>query len=140
MEATAFRRSFAAFAGPERYRQFLRALNREGRWRGRFLFWQEELLERFAASASVGDVEFEQIESLLRVCELHGDELERDPEGLSQRCRGALTDYTRAQAAWFPNTDCGPVVMGRRFENFRLGLWFCPACRAAEAEWEARQD
>ena len=29
-------------------------------------------------------------------------------------------------------------VMGRRLENFRQGLWYCPACRAAEADWEAK--
>src|SRR5437773_1006300 len=128
MKAAEFRRSFATFAGPERYRQFLRALNHEGRWRGRFLFWQEELMERFAASALVSDVAFERTEPLLRVCELHGDELEPDLEALSQRCRGAVTDYTRAQFERFPNTDCGPLVLGQRFDNFRRGLWYCPAC------------
>jgi len=121
MDVTEFRRLFAAFSGPERYREFLRALNREGRWRGRFLFWQEELLERFATCAPVGHVTFERVESLLRVCELHDADLVQDAEGLSQRCRGAVTDYTRAQAERFPNTDCGPVIMGRRFDNFRTG-------------------
>jgi hypothetical protein len=131
-----FRRSFAAFAGPDRYRQFLRALNGEGRWRGRFLYWQGELLEKFAASTGTGVATFEQVEPLLRVCEEHQVELERDPEALSSRCRGAVTDYTRAQAEHFPNTDCGPLEVGRRHDNYRHGLWYCPACRASEAEWK----
>jgi hypothetical protein len=139
MEASEFRTAFASFAGPDRYRKFLRALNREDRWRGRFVYWQEELLARFAATAPSAGVAFEQVESLLRVCELHGADLVADPEALSHRCRGAVTDYTRAAAELFPNTDCGPLVMGRRFDNFRQGLWYCPVCRAAEVEWAVRR-
>jgi hypothetical protein len=141
MEGSEYRAAFASFAGPHRYCQFVRALNREGRWRGRFLYWQEELLARFAATATSLAVEFERVEPLLRVCELHGAELAPDPEGLSHRCRGAVTDYTRAQAERFPNTDCGPIVMGRPLDNFRRGLWYCPACRAAcQAEQRATAD
>jgi hypothetical protein len=135
MDAAEFRHSFATFAGPDRYCQFLRALNREGRWRGRLLFWQEQLLEQFASSAAAGELSFERVEPLLRVCELHGAELAPDPQAVSQRCRGAVTEYTRAQAERSPNTDCGPLVTSRRFENFREGLWYCPACRAIAAEW-----
>jgi len=137
MEANEFRTAFAMFAGADRYQQFVRALNGEGRWRCRFLFWQEELLAPFAASHPSAVVEFERVEQLLRVCELHGAELVPDPEGLSQRCRGAVTEYTRAQGERFPNSDCGPLIIGRRFDNFRRGLWFCPVCRAAETEWAA---
>src|SRR5262245_41126742 len=140
MDASEFRATFASFAGPDRYRQFVRALNGEGRWRGRFMYWQEELLARFAASIPSANVVFERVEPLLRICELHEVELVADSKAPSRRCRGAVTDYTRAQVERFPNIDCGPVVMGHRFENFRLGLWFCPACRAAEAKWVARQD
>jgi hypothetical protein len=139
MDATEFLRSFATFSGSERYRRFVRTLNRTCRWRGRFLFWQEDLLDRFATSANVGDVTFERVESLLRACELHEAELARYPEGLAQRCRGAVTDYTRAAAEHFPNTDCGPLIMGRRFDNFRRGLWYCPACRVADVRWKASQ-
>jgi hypothetical protein len=138
MEASEFRNVFISFAGPDRYRQFVRALNRGGRWRGRLLYWQETLLAEFVATYPSVEVAFELVEPLLRVCELHGAELAHDPEGLSHRCRGAVSDYTRAQAEQFPNTDCGPVVMGRWFENFRQGLWYCPACRFADAEWLAR--
>lgn len=137
MDVAEFRRSLAAYAGPERYRKFLRTLNGEGRWRGRFLFWQEELLEGFATGCGVGDVTFERIESLLRICELHEVDLMPDAEALSVRCHGAVTDYSRTKARLFPNIDSGPLVMGRRFDNFRTGRWYCPACRAAEAEWKA---
>ncbi|MBA4189495.1 MAG: hypothetical protein C0467_16020 [Planctomycetaceae bacterium] len=133
-----FRHAFARFVGPDKYRKFLRALNGEGRWRARLLYWQEEMLSRFAASTGNEMVTFEQVESLLRVCEMHHLELERDPEALSSRCRGAVTDYTRAQAEHFPNTDCGPLEMGRRRENYRSGRWYCPTCRASESEWRRR--
>ena len=55
MEASEFRTTFASFVGPIRYRQFVRFLNGEGRWRGRFLFWQEEFLTRFAAAHPSAD-------------------------------------------------------------------------------------
>jgi hypothetical protein len=139
MEASEFRKSFSSFAGPDRYRQFVRALNAGGRWRSRFQYWQERLLAEFVASFPSAEVAFERVESLLRVCELHVADLAHDPDGLSSRCRGAITEYTLAQAERFPNCDCGPVVMGRRFDNFRRGLWYCPVCRSAEAEYAARQ-
>jgi hypothetical protein len=136
MDVTEFRRSLAAFAGSERFRKLVRDFNREGRWLGRLRFWQEDLLDQFAASFNVVDVTFERVESLLRMCELHQLELVPDLEGLSQRCRGAVNEYTIAAAEHFPNTDCGPLEFGNRFENFRTGLWYCPACREAEARWK----
>ncbi len=135
MDPKEFPASFAAFAGPDRLTQFVRFLNREGRWLGRFLFRQEELLERFAARASCSELVFEQSEPLLRMCELHEADLVPDPEGLSARCRGAVTDYTRVADDRFPNTDRGPLVMGEPFENYRYGLWCCPVFRASGAEW-----
>lgn len=138
MEASEFRVALARYVGSDNYRRFIRFLNGEGRWRARFLFWQEELLAGFAATYETGPVGFARIEPLLRVCELHGAELIPDPDGLSQRCHGAVTDFTRVQAESFPNTDCGPLEMGCRLENFRRGLWFCPTCRVAEAEWRRK--
>jgi hypothetical protein len=135
MDATEFRHWLAAVAGDGRYRQFLRSLNDEGRWRGRFHFWQEALLAEAGLTASSSVELFDRVEPLLRVCELHRVELEPDPAGLAKRCRGAVTDYTIAQGESFPNTDCGPLLPGDRFENFRQGLWYCPECRAAEAGW-----
>jgi hypothetical protein len=137
MDAAEFRRSLAALIGSEQYFRILRYLNDEGRWRGRFLFWQEELLRPLASHSVVRPVSFHRFEALLRVCELHQAELERDSEGVSSWCHGAVTDYTRAKAERFPNTDCGPLVMGNRLDNFRTGLWYCPACRVAEEEWKA---
>src|SRR4051794_35902910 len=98
MEAREFRAAFTSFAGPDGYRQLVRFLNGGGRWRGRFLYWQEELLARFVAAIPSADVAFERVEPLLRVCQLHRAELDSDPEVLSQRCRGAVTEYTRAAA------------------------------------------
>lgn len=137
MDVTEFRRSFSLFAGPDRYCRFVRAVNNGGRWRGRFLFWQEDLLARFADVTDFGEVAFKRVEPLLRICEMHEVELAPDTEALSQRCRGAVSDYTRAQLDHFPNTDCGPIVTGNSFDNFRRGLWYCPICRAAETKWKA---
>ena len=72
MEAGEFRAAFASFAGSDRFCRFVRALNGQGRWRGRFLYWQEELLARFVVSIPSADAAFERVEPLLRVCELHG--------------------------------------------------------------------
>jgi hypothetical protein len=135
MEASDYRKALASFAGPERYRKFVRALNKGGRWRGRFQHWQERLLARFLASFPYAEVTFEQVEPMVRVCELHGADLAQDPDGLSSRCHGAITDYVLAATERFPNCDCGPVIMGNRFDNFRRGMWYCPVCRLAESDY-----
>jgi hypothetical protein len=138
MDAASFRHRLASAAGEGRYRQFLRSLNGGCRWRGRFLFWQEALLAEVGVTASTPAELFCRVEPLLRVCELHHLELQPDSSGLAQRCRGAVTDYTIAQGKSFPNTDCGPLCPGDRFDSFRHGFWYCPKCRAAEAGWQDR--
>lgn len=139
MNASEFRTAFIEFTGPDHYRQLIRYLNSGGRWRCRFLYWQEELLARFAAAVPLADVAFENLEPLLRVCDLHGVELIADREAFSIRCRGGVSDFTRAAAERFPNIDCGPIETGHRFDSVRHGLWCCPVCRLAEAEYVARQ-
>ena len=136
-----FRRSLDAFAGHDRYCKFLRTLNEWCRWPGRFRYWQEELLEQFAASIGVAPLTFMQVEPLLRTCGLHGVELECDPEELSHWCRGGGSpERMRAAAEMFPNTDCGPVLMGSEHGYpVRVGVWCCPACRTAMAQWEQQQ-
>ncbi len=140
MDVTEFRRSLTTLIGTEQYVRVLRFFNGEGRWRCRFLFWQEKMLRPFANHPVVGPVSFERFEELLRICERHQVELERDPEAVSCRCHGAVTEYTRAKAERFPNTDCGPLDMGGRRDYYRTGLWYCPACRIVEAEWRGRHD
>jgi len=81
MEASEFRRKLAGIIGDEEYRKFLRALHRTCRLKGRFLFWQEDLLHNIGFSASTSEKLFEELEPLLRVCELHNVELQPDPSG-----------------------------------------------------------
>ena len=133
MNAAELRQRLESIAGGDRYREFLRSLNSRCRWHKRFLFWQESLLAKAGVVAASATELFECTEPLLRVCELHGAELQPDHEALAQRCRGALSKYTLAQIRSFPNTDCGPLHQGEPLENFRHGLWFCSECRAAEA-------
>jgi hypothetical protein len=139
MNAAEFRHRLASVAGGVRYRQFLRSVNGGCRWRGRFLYWQEALLAEAGVAASSPAELFICIEPLLRVCELHNLELQPDPDGLTQRCRGgAVTEFTIVQGKSFPNTDCGPSRPGDRSDSFRHGLWYCPECRAAEVGWRER--
>ena len=135
MNAAELRQRLESVAGADRYREFLRALNRRCRWHKRFLYWQESLLAKVGVVAPSPTELFEYAEPLLRACEMHGAELQPDPAAIAQRCRGAVTEYTIAQGQSFPNTDCGPLRPGEPSENFRHGLWFCPECRAAEAGW-----
>ncbi len=72
MEATELQRLFAAFVGADRYRKFLRTLNNQGRWRGRFLFWQEQLLKHFVGYARISEMTVAQVEQMLRVCDARG--------------------------------------------------------------------
>jgi hypothetical protein len=52
MEANDVRRKLLAFTGIDGYRKFIRALNGTGRLKGRFRFWQEDLLHEAGFSAA----------------------------------------------------------------------------------------
>jgi hypothetical protein len=48
--------------------------------------------------------------------------------------------YVEARARLFPNAAQDVVsAEGVPFEGNRIGVWFCPTCRAARVVWKSRR-
>jgi hypothetical protein len=136
VDAAAVRQALAAFLGEERLRKFVR----QGVGRGRLRFWQEQEWGRFTAAHPEFAVGLEELAVALRVCALHGQELLPDTVEVFHGCRDYADWYIEARNRLFPYAASDPwSTEGAPFEGDRIGVWYCPTCRQAKAEWEARR-
>lgn len=78
MEAVEVRRAFAAFAGEDLFRAFVRALNTAPMALTRLRFWQEELWVAFVQADPHWPADFAAVREAFRICEVHGCELACD--------------------------------------------------------------
>jgi hypothetical protein len=77
-----------------------------------------------------------ELESALRFCELHGLELLPDSVDVVHGCIDYADWYIKARNQLFPHAASEPIsTEGNKFEVDRVGVWYCIACRQAEAEW-----
>lgn len=130
-EVAALRRALADQLGAERFRKFVQQFHSAGRLR----FWQEQEWERFVATRSEFAVSENELSVALRVCWLHGEELQRESVVASHL---ELTEgYLRAVAAEFP--CAGPVwSRGCPLPSPPVDVWVCPACRVTRTAWIQR--
>jgi hypothetical protein len=133
-EAVALRQALAAYLGDMRFRKFVHQGLRSGRLR----YWQEQEWVRFTAAHPEFAVGMEELEVALRICELHGQELLPDTVEVFRGCMDYADWYIAARNSLFPHAASGPVsTEGAPFEGGRARVWYCPACRQAEVEWQA---
>jgi hypothetical protein len=78
VDASELRRAFGAFAGVDRFRAFVRALNVAPVSLTRLRFWQEQLWAAFVSADPRWPADFAVAREAFRVCELHGCGLARD--------------------------------------------------------------
>jgi hypothetical protein len=136
LDPAEWRRAFTAFVGPEQFRKFVRQFRRAGRLR----FWQEQVLERFFAASPGLRVSGDGLATLLRVCELHGDELQPDAIGVVEGNVDYTERYNRSRQELFPNSVPGPwYTEGGPSPGPVARVWYCPECRAAEAAWKSHR-
>lgn len=134
--AAALREALAAFLGDGQYRKFVQ----QGVYRGRLRYWQEEAWGRFAAAHPEFVVGPDELAAALRVCHLHGDELRPDTAEVFHGCMDLVQWYVEARNRLFPHAAQDVVsTEGRPFEGDRIGVLFCPSCRAAREAWESRR-
>lgn len=132
MEAVELRKAFARFLGEERFRKFVAT----GWHRGRLRFWQAQEWDRFCSARPELEASLEELEVALRVCEVHGDELQADEVELSHGCIDYAQDYVGTRNRLFPHAATGPVsTEGAPMQGDRIGVWYCPSCRLAEEKW-----
>lgn len=134
-EAVVLRHALADFLGAERFRKFVQQLRRAGRLR----YWQEQEWGRFVAHRPEFAVSADELAVALRVCWLHGAELQPDTVEVIDGQVDYTDRYIRAKAAEFPDAASSPVwSQGHPFPTRTVGAWFCPMCRSAEAAWQQR--
>jgi hypothetical protein len=136
VEMMALRRALAAFLGDERFRKFVRQGFRRGQ---QLRYWQEQEWSRFTAAHPEFAVGMEVLEVALRICELHDHELLPDTvevfRGFGDFAGCSFEDRQRL----FPHAASrARSTEGELVEGDRVGVWYCPVCRQAEAEWLAR--
>jgi hypothetical protein len=123
MDTADLRTSFRAFAGQDRYRKFVRTLNRQSRNRRRLLFWQEDLWDEFVAKAPGAPTSQGDILDAFRTCDVHGDDLEPAPSSDPPPEIRHTPEYDRALDTLFPLAAGGDFV--------------CQQCRSERQRWIA---
>jgi hypothetical protein len=135
-DAVALRRALADFLGVERFRKFVQQLRSTCRLR----FWQEQEWGRFVAARPEFAIGEDELAVALRVCWLHGLKLQPDTVEVIDGQVEYADWYIRAKVAEFPCAASSPVwSAGCPLPTRSLGVWFCPECRRAEANWQQRQ-
>jgi len=154
-DAAALRQAFAEFLGEARFREFVRQLAGPELYLGRpgehwppgrpqpgcskgLRSWQQREWDRFTAAHPEFAVGAEELTRALRVCEMHGQELQPEVADVFHGCVDYIDEYVRALPRFFPNAWSGPVSTECAPCEDRRVVWYCPACRKAEAEWMTR--
>jgi hypothetical protein len=134
METVELRRAFAAFLGEERFRKFVAT-----GWPLRF--WQEQEWGRFCSAHAELAPGLDVLEVAIRICHVHGDELQPDDVEVFNGCIDYARDYIDVRKRLFPRAGNDPFsTEGRPVQADRVAVWYCPACRAAKAQWHARRE
>jgi hypothetical protein len=135
MGAAALRAAFAAFLGDAKFRKFVR----QGFHRGRLRYWQQEEWDRFLSAHPEFSVSMGELEAALRICELHDEELLPDTAEVFRGNLDYADWYIEARNRLFPHAAEDMVATeGAPISGERVAVFYCPACRAAKAEWQAR--
>src|SRR5262245_29494007 len=121
MDIAEIRTEFKQFAGPERFRKFVRFVGNECRSKGRLFFWQEQLWNEFASKFPNARLSPEEILRVFCICDAHGCELgDLPPEAHSSKIRWT-PEYDRAEETLFP------LASGRHAR--------CPQCQSERQRW-----
>ena len=122
MDTADLRLRFRNFAGPDRYRKFVRSINRVSRAKGRLLFWQEQLWGDFVSSGARAGLFSDPI-AICAVCDVHDCSLEATRNGYSP---SDIRDTPEADDAI---DQLFPYAIG--------GDQICRQCLSARARWIA---
>jgi hypothetical protein len=120
-----FRDALRLHLGDERYFKFIS----QGR-KHRRLFWQEEALAQFFDSHPEHRLSGEQLAEALRVCEVHGAELQIGTAQVFEGCVDYTREFLAARELKFPHACLEPIsTEGRPASEFNTSVWICSECR-----------
>lgn len=135
-DAALIRQALCAFLGDEKFRKFVK----QGSLRGRLRYWQEQEWCRFTTRHPELAVELPDLIVALRICELHGDELLPDTVPIYHGCVDYTQTYLEVSNRMFPHAAVDPVsTEGGSSQADCAQVWYCPRCRVAQIEWQAKQ-
>src|SRR5438270_12026926 len=97
MTEAVLRQTLSEFLGEDRYRKFIQQVFR----RGRLPYWQEQEWARFTAAHPEMAVDLASLKAALRVCHLHGDELQPDLVDVLDACIDLSSSYVEARNRLF---------------------------------------
>lgn len=102
MPAVELRKALTAFLGEDRFRKFIAA--------GLPLrYWQEREWQRFCSAHPEFAVDRAEMEAAIRICHVHGDELQPDEAELFNGCFDYGQEYIETRNRLFPHAATEPV-------------------------------
>jgi hypothetical protein len=134
-DPAALRQALTAFLGAERFRKLIKQFHSAGRLR----FWQEQAWSGFVTAHPEFAVTLDELTGVLRICWVHGAELQNDTIQIIDGNVDFADWYVRVKAVEFPCSASSVWSEGYPLPARSIGVWFCPECRAAETVWQQRQ-
>jgi hypothetical protein len=154
VDAVTLRQAFAVFLGEMRFRAFVRQLADPEMYLGRpgsdwppesikpghprgLRYWQQQEWDRFTAIHPEFATSAEELALVLRICEVHGQERQRDTAEVFHGCVDYADEYIVIRNRLFPHASRDLIsTEGAPFQENQVVVWYCSACRKAKAEWE----
>lgn len=132
---------FAAFCGEERFLLFMFKLTMTCPYKGRLLFWQQDLWEAFVAEQGQDiPTAYEDVVALLGQCPIHRCSFLPDRVRAVEQVQWA-SDYCEAERERFPFPN--HFFYGSRPKPVRTSpveVAYCPECRREEQAWLEKND
>lgn len=139
MDAPALRMAFASHLGTDRYREFVRQLNRFCRQAKRLRYWQELAWIDFTRLHPEFKLPFHKLLEAFHVCWLHDCVLERVTQRVLDGQVQYDPDYARAWNNEFPYSysKLSPTLEGV-VPLADIEVDWCPECEKARGTWEQK--
>lgn len=152
MDGAVLRQSFLAYVGQQRFRKFVRVLNKSPVALDRLRYWQEQLWIAFIHVDSRWPSDFKLVREAFRICEVHDCGLIKCRVYASKgRSQWTQTDSPNGEGpnwpmesnpkefADFPYPGWGEDPSAFADDETTLWVvWYCPQCRSLRAAWESK--
>lgn len=134
-DIVSLRLAFRQFLGPERFRKFVKT-----GCEPRLLYWQEVEWAKFVEAHPQFDCPLTELQVVLRICEIHENELLPDKAEIFHGNIDLSPTYTRIHNDLFPHAAQDPIsTEGTPCSKSVATVWYCPNCRNARDQWLAHR-
>ena len=120
------RLAFSEFLGDDRYRKFIS----QG-FKPHLRYWQEKEWHNFVSANPEFDIPLADLEVALRICEIHGLDLQSEKAVLFHGSIDYAPDFPDRSNHYPHAADRLISTEGLSPENFPTVVWYCSECRTA---------